>query len=1121
MDAAKSLIRLSLLLPVALFAALPWEAHAQFASPQDGASYSIGALNALSVPVTTTNSYGFVSFSVYVDYGADPPWLSIQTASSSASGCVASPAAALSGLRTPSTLVIARGCQGNNPFLATGTHTATVTVASQNNDWASVFTITYTPGFTGSGTITATPASFTYSLAPDTSTVLEAISLSTSATIPIPFNMDVQNAGTWLQVIPSSNTATAGSPAIFDFILDATGLKVAPPAAHILITYGSANTIDIPVNLALGANTNLAFSSNPVNFCFQTMGPVPTPVLVTLANSAAPSYSFQTSGDVGPTWVNVNHSTEGAGVPAATPLTLSLPPNLRDLVGTLPQIYSADVQVTDSLGLSGDLLVNLAVNGGSSVQGIVTVPASPGFVYQAGSSSMPPDQVFTIAGSGTFAITAPQGGWFVLNQAAGTITPDGAAVAISVRPEVLKILKPGQYSASFDLDTYDDISGEENLQTILVKLTVTSKPVLNANPGSIKAVPGSVPAVYLAASDGSAVTVQAVSSVPWIGTSITGNGSSLPVVTLALDTSSLDDGVYEADITISSGTTADLVVPVAVAVICGTASSTLTLSSTTLNFTATVNGPIPPPKTLDVTAPGVTTFSAAASVQTPANGKWLNVSPKGLQNTDQTLTVAVDPTGLAVGNYVGTVALTVNGVATAATVNLAVTSGATGNVTSSKTEVSFSSPVGSTTPQSQQVTVTSASGAAGVPFTTTVSGGSWLSVTPAYATTQAALTVTVDPTGLSAKTYVGNVEVTPAGGSPVELAVTLTVTGLPAVAVSADSLSFTYLAGDAAPAAQNLNVTLANPPGNFTATAVTASGGNWLSVTPGSGTGSTMLSVKTDPTSLAAGTYQGTVTVLGTDGTQGSFTVKVTLTVTVPSAPAVSAVLNAASGLDGPVSPGEMIAIFGTALGPSTPASMKLDPTGKSVLTSIGNVTVTIGGTPAPLIYVGQEQINAIVPYEVAASRTADVVVKFLNQSSPAYPLSIIESAPGIFTQDSSGIGAAAILNQDNSPNTAANPAVRGSIIQIYATGEGLTTPAGVTGLITAGLPIPVPVLPVKVFIDGQEAELKFDGEAPSAVAGIMQVNAVVPSNVGTGNVSIAISVGSSLSPSGVTVSVR
>jgi uncharacterized protein (TIGR03437 family) len=126
-----------------------------------------------------------------------------------------------------------------------------------------------------------------------------------------------------------------------------------------------------------------------------------------------------------------------------------------------------------------------------------------------------------------------------------------------------------------------------------------------------------------------------------------------------------------------------------------------------------------------------------------------------------------------------------------------------------------------------------------------------------------------------------------------------------------------------------------------------------------------------------------------------------------------------------------------------------------------------------------------------------------------------------------SGTGPGAILNQDNTLNTQANPAAAGSVIQIYMTGEGLTTPTQPDGTLTpvntsgAGPLTPAPQGAVTVSIGGQQAKVYFAGEAPGDVAGILQVNAGVPATASSGANSIAVQVGTHTSQSGVTVWVQ
>jgi uncharacterized protein (TIGR03437 family) len=246
------------------------------------------------------------------------------------------------------------------------------------------------------------------------------------------------------------------------------------------------------------------------------------------------------------------------------------------------------------------------------------------------------------------------------------------------------------------------------------------------------------------------------------------------------------------------------------------------------------------------------------------------------------------------------------------------------------------------------------------------------------------------------------------------------------------------------------------------------------------------------------------------------------------TAPSISpgGLISAASNLGGPVSPGEIVAIYGTALGPANPAFTTLDSTGK-VSTSTGGVTVSFNGVAAPLTYVSSTQIDAIVPYEIAGSSSLSVQVTYQQQASSQLSLQIATAAPALFTQNSSGTGPGAILNGNNQLNTQQSPAAKGSVIELFMTGEGLTIPAQATGAVTAvnttgaGPVTPAPQQAVSVTIGGQPAHLEFAGEAPGAVAGVLQVNADVPAGIGSGAVPITVQIGTHISQSGVTVWVQ
>jgi trimeric autotransporter adhesin len=132
-----------------------------------------------------------------------------------------------------------------------------------------------------------------------------------------------------------------------------------------------------------------------------------------------------------------------------------------------------------------------------------------------------------------------------------------------------------------------------------------------------------------------------------------------------------------------------------------------------------------------------------------------------------------------------------------------------------------------------------------------------------------------------------------------------------------------------------------------------------------------------------------------------------------------------------------------------------------------------------------------------------------------------VTAMPGVFTLDSSGSGPGAIVNQDGTVNSATNPASAGSIVMIFATGEGQTNPDGADGK-PDGFPAPTPIAqPVTATIGGLNADVQYAGGVPGLVAGFLQVNVRVPSGAPASNAVPAIlSIGGNSSQANVTLAV-
>ena len=243
----------------------------------------------------------------------------------------------------------------------------------------------------------------------------------------------------------------------------------------------------------------------------------------------------------------------------------------------------------------------------------------------------------------------------------------------------------------------------------------------------------------------------------------------------------------------------------------------------------------------------------------------------------------------------------------------------------------------------------------------------------------------------------------------------------------------------------------------------------------------------------------------------------------LPTLPAAG-VTNAASGANGAVAPGEIVTLYGAALGPAKLAGLEL--TNPLLVTNaLAGVHVLFDGVPAPMVYAWAPQVSAVVPYTVAGQSSTTLQVEYLGAVSAPVSLPVTAALPGLFTANSQGFGPGAILNNsDYSLNTAANPVPRGAYVDIYMTGTGATTPASVDGLVvTAPYPQVPANVPVTVTMGGVPCpNIAYAGAAPYLISGLTQVTVQVPEGVTPGpSVPLVVTIGGVSSQAGVTLAVQ
>jgi uncharacterized protein (TIGR03437 family) len=1007
-------------------------------------------------------------------------------------------------------------------------YTAKVTVFSGNQQAEAAVTLNI-------GQLSANPSSVPFSyVAGGQVPGTQLITISSPAPISFTAAASTTTGGNWLQVSPatgSTSAATAGAtPSATIGATLATGVVTALPQGTyngtITVTPTSALTVplQIPVTLTVSPVPTITATPAALSYSYQigAAGPV-TQKNVTISTTGS-SVVFSAASNA-PSWLFV--SPTGGVVSSGTPVTLqiSVQPS-----GLAPANYSGVIAITGQ----GAAAVNIPVNLTVSASPLLTLdPVTLDFSYQVGTAAPAAKSIATSSTSTAIPYTVTTSTPWI-----NVLTPGGSSptpISISVNPANLT---PGSYTGKV---TVTAVGAGNPTQDVTVTLKVANDALVTAN-GSTSPVTvpflyqlGMVPPVAqniaIGSSTGALLSYTAAaattSSGNWLNLSAT-SGTTPGNVVASVVTQNIAAGNYDGTITVTATNPATaqaapnspLTVPVKYYV-----SNSALLSVSPLSVTLNVANGAVAPTTLNITSTGEQ-LNYAVSFSTTSGGNWLAVD-RSFGSTPSAVTVLAAFVHSTPGTYQGTVTITAtnpNGSPVAnSPVNIPVTMVvAAGTLQVSPASLNFTMPTGGTA-ANQTLTVSSA----GTPlnFTaaaTTSTGGNWLTVSTSG--TQA--TVSVNGAGLPQGTYQGQITITAPGASnsPQVVPVTLTVGPAQTVVLDKSALTFNYQMGSQAPAAQSVAVTSTGGSLNFTTTVTVSSGASgWLLATPTATATPSSIAVSVNPANLQPGTYTGQISVASASATNSPQTVNVTLNVAALPTPVVTSVTNSASYAPGLIAPGEIVVLFGNNFGPSALTTIKV--TNGKVDTTLADTQVLFDGIPAPLVYVSATQISAIVPYELAGRATTKMTVSYKGTASAPIEIRLADTAPGIFTLNQSGTGPGAVLNQNSTVNSPANPADKGSVVQIFATGEGQTNPRGVTGsVIPADNPAlwTKPIGNVTVTIGGRPAQVVYQGSAPGAIAGLFQVNAVVPADAPSGpSVPVVVTVGSANSQAGVTIAVK
>ncbi|MEP6538629.1 MAG: IPT/TIG domain-containing protein [Bryobacteraceae bacterium] len=1073
-----------------------------------------GAAPSQTLNVSSTSGSQTITTSVF-----SSGWLSVSAASGT----------------TPLALTLSANAGG----LDIGTYGGFVTVGNANG----IITVPVTlnvistgPG-PGSSALSAVPASLIFNLpAGATLPVNQQLSVlnSGASSLTVSAVATTGNGGNWLSVNPSSVSIVPSGNSSLNVSVTPSGLASGVYNAVIALSPPGTNGITVPVTVNIGTSQGLSVAPSQLSFAYQTgtVNPAQQNLVITTGGTSPINFTAAANtSSCGSNWLILTQQS------ASTPATIGVQINP---VGLQPGNCMGQIQLSapGSSTPSVTIPVNLLVSNNP----LILVPSTgANFMFQTGGGT-PTAQSVQITSSSTplpftAAATPITGGvnFLSVSPATGT-TPQ--ALSLSLNSAVVSGLAPGTYMENVTITA----PGSGNTpQTFPVTLVVSNVPLLKPSQSTVnfnfqigQASPQSqiltltstgVPLNYAVAASSTNCS-GFLSASPTTGLTPAQPGQLAQVVisvnTTGITTPTSCNGTVT--LTVPGSTNTPVTIPVTL-----TASTTplLNISQGAINVIAVAGSTTPVQQSISLTSTDGTTalnFSAAATTN-PAGLTWLSVTPN-TGSTPNNLNLTINPTGLAAGVYQGTIALSSTSANVPAQMIPVTLTVASASVTAAPVSLSFVQALNGSAPASQSIQLTGVPAGATVGATATVLNGTgWLTATSG---TGGTITVAANGAGLSQGVYQGVVTVLVPGTtpSPVYVPVTLTVGNPQVISLTPSSLNFSFPAGSATvPPSQTLQLTSTGGNVPFTAAFTAVSGGSFVTVSPASGNTPGTITVAPSLSAISAlnqGTYTGNITITSSSLPNGSQTVPVTLTVTAAGPPTITAVVNAANNQPGAVSPGELVTIYGTAIGPATGVGLQLTSNGM-VSTNLGNTVVTFDGIPAPLTYVSANQINVIVPYEVNGRTTTNIVVQRATVNSTATNVRVTDTAPAIFTASQGAAGQGAILNANNTPNSSANPAAKGSAVAIFGTGEGQLIPGGVTGSVTAnsGLTFPKPVGNVSVTVGGVPAAVQYAGSAPGLVAGVLQVNVVIPQSVASGNQPVVITVGNNSSSGNVTVAVQ
>lgn len=920
-----------------------------------------------------------------------------------------------------------------------------------------------------------------------------------------PFNPSALPPG----LILSADGALTGIPTtagMFDFTLD--------------VTDANQNETQFPYSITINSQPGIT-----------TQSPLPNGLV-----SAPYSQQIAAAGGVPPYIFSMNNNPPGititqGGVLNGTPtkagtynFNIGVTDSLR--AQTVSPFQVTFVTPTTQIQVSPlGLTFNADLNGDPPpTQAIAIVPATGATL---------PISYSLVVDSGQSGTAAP--GWITVTPTSGGV-PAGLVVSVNQGT-----MAAGTYSARIQvLDTYGlatDVAVTLNVANIPQQLTVASSML---NFAARSATPGNLVENLLVSNGGPGTlnfSASVVGKSSWITGVTPASGSTTlnaPVsVQVQVNTSGLPVGAYNDTILVSSSA-GNVSIPVSLFV--AASGPILALDTTGVLFQAIEGGGSTATQNVNVLNLGDPSSTVSWSATVVSGSNWLSlVSSSGTATSaiPGVLTLALAPNAIQLtpGPYYAIVKITDSNSRNSpqyvtAVLNLQPATAAPAPYLAPG-GLFFTTSAGGAAPPAQQVQINTSSTST-VSFTaaaSTFGTGHWLITPiagPVSGQAAASIAVSVDPTGLAAGIYSGDVNVSigsllqsvnvtfvvqPAGSSNASILqpraagcaaskLAITETGL--------ANNFAVPAGWPATLIVQLNDDCATPITNGNLVASFSNGDAPLNLA-GDSLGN--YSTTWQPGGVNANMV---VTLNATAGTLQPATAKlyggIAQNPTPPPSIVPGGALNNLNPVVGaPLAPGTIAQVYGAGL-----ASASVSTGVLPLPTTFNNTFALVGPAQAPLYFLSNGQINIQVPYEATATQQTPIVLSVNNALTLPLMLNIVPASPGVLSADDGPApnvqNGAHIIAQhaDFSLVSSASPAKPGEYLVMYLVGLGATNPSVASGAPAPTSPLASVTVTPMVTVGGSTATVTFAGLTPGFV-GLYQIDFQVPTGAASGELEVDV----------------